>query len=94
MEWSAEDKQYLRSKIRDVKDFKPGIIFYDITTLLGDAKAFGFLLDKLAKRYENYQIDYVVESNRAGLFWVRRLLCGCKKALCRCAKKASCPLQP
>ena len=34
MEWSAEERQYLRSKIRDVEGFKPGIVFYDITTLL------------------------------------------------------------
>jgi adenine phosphoribosyltransferase len=35
---SAED---LRAKIREIPDFpKPGILFYDITTLLKDAGAY------------------------------------------------------
>lgn len=37
-----------RSLIREVPDFpKPGILFYDITTLLKDAKAFSSIADEL-----------------------------------------------
>nr|MBP9566321.1 adenine phosphoribosyltransferase [Sulfurospirillum sp.] len=54
------DKTYLLNSIRNVEDFpKPGIIFKDITTLLGDEKAFNVLLDHLRPRYENKEIDYI-----------------------------------
>ena len=37
-----------RSLIREVPDFpKPGILFYDITTLLKDPKAFSAIADEL-----------------------------------------------
>ncbi len=41
----------LKSLIRDIPGFPaPGILFRDITPLLGDAKAFGEVLDALAER--------------------------------------------
>lgn len=49
-------KQY----IRDVPDFpKPGIIFKDITPLLGDAKAFAALIDAFADHYRNSGITRI-----------------------------------
>ena len=43
---SADD---LRAKIREVPDFpKPGILFYDITTLLKDPEAFAEVIDRMA----------------------------------------------
>lgn len=60
-ELTADEKKYLLGTIRDVFDFpKPGILFKDITTLLADAKAFGFLLDHLQDRYSNFNLDFVV----------------------------------
>jgi adenine phosphoribosyltransferase len=51
----------LRSRIRHVPDFpKPGILFYDITTLLRDAEGFRMAIDSLAQPYEGRQIDLVV----------------------------------
>ncbi len=48
-ELNQSDKEYLLDSIRDIHDFpKPGIVFKDITTLLGDAKAYNFLMDHLA----------------------------------------------
>jgi adenine phosphoribosyltransferase len=42
----------LKSFIRDVPDFpKPGIIFKDITPLLGDARALAATIDKIAEPY-------------------------------------------
>ena len=39
-----------RSLIREVPDFpKPGILFYDITTLLKDPKAFAAIADELTR---------------------------------------------
>ncbi len=39
---------------------KPGILFYDITTLLKDAAAFRKLTDDLATRYQDSRIDKIV----------------------------------
>ncbi len=47
--------------IREVPDFpKPGILFYDITTLLKDAQAFRTVQDELASRYRDQGISKIV----------------------------------
>ena len=47
--------------IREVPDFpKPGILFYDITTLLKDAQAFRQILDELTSKYRNQGISKIV----------------------------------
>lgn len=51
----------LKSKIRDIPDFpKEGIIFKDITPLLGDASSFKLTVDLMADRYKGAGIDKVV----------------------------------
>ncbi len=51
----------LKSKIRDIPDFpKEGIIFKDITPLLGDASSFKLAVDLMADRYKGAGIDKVV----------------------------------
>ena len=51
----------LKQIIRDIPDFpKKGIVFKDITTLLGDAKSFQRMVDLLAHRYIGQHIDKVV----------------------------------
>jgi len=50
----------LKSYIRDVPDFpKPGIIFKDITPLLGDAEAFAALIEAFSSKYANSGITRV-----------------------------------
>lgn len=42
----------LKKAIREIPDFpKPGILFYDITTLFSDARAFRHAVDMLVHRY-------------------------------------------
>ena len=51
----------LKAKIRHVPDFpKPGILFYDITTLLGDPQGFRDVIDALARPFDGKGIDVVV----------------------------------
>lgn len=51
----------LKNIIRDIPDFpKKGIIFKDITTLLGDAKSYQRMVDLIAHRYVGQHIDKVV----------------------------------
>lgn len=52
---------HLKAKIRHIPDFpKKGIIFYDITTLLNDARGFRDTVDALAAPYMGEDIDQVV----------------------------------
>lgn len=52
---------HLKAKIRHVPDFpKPGILFYDITTLLCDPQGFRDTVDALAAPYMGEDIDQVV----------------------------------
>lgn len=52
--------EQLKAKIRNIPDFpKKGIIFRDITTLLGDAEGFKLVMDALEERYRGKPIDHV-----------------------------------
>lgn len=48
---------------------KPGILFYDITTLLKDAAAFRKLTDDLTARYQDARIDKVVSIESRGFIF-------------------------
>jgi len=51
----------LKAHIRHVPDFpKPGILFYDITTLLRDPEGFRTTVDALAAPYQRREVDVVV----------------------------------
>jgi adenine phosphoribosyltransferase len=51
----------LRAKIREIPDFpKPGILFYDITTLLKDPDSFEAVIDRMADAVKDDRIDVVV----------------------------------
>ena len=51
----------IRRAIRDIPNFpKPGIIFKDITPLLGNGPLFQRTIDLLASRYKNQKIDVVL----------------------------------
>jgi len=51
----------LRAAIREVPDFpKKGILFYDITTLLADARSFRRAVDALAAPHIGQPVDLVV----------------------------------
>ncbi len=50
----------LHAFIRDIPDFpEPGIMFKDITPLLGSPSAFDYALDQMMVPYEGIGIDYV-----------------------------------
>jgi adenine phosphoribosyltransferase len=52
---------HLKSKIREIPDFpKPGILFYDITTLLRDAQGFRDTVDAIAAPFMGEDIDQVI----------------------------------
>jgi adenine phosphoribosyltransferase len=67
---TQEEKKIINDSIRDIVDFpKPGIIFKDITTLLNDKEAFNVLMNHLAKRYENYELDFIAGIDARGFIF-------------------------
>ena len=57
----------LRSTIRSIPDYpKPGIMFRDITTLLGDARAFRRAVDELVQPWAGSKIDKVAGMEARG----------------------------
>ena len=53
--------EHLKAKIRQVPDFpKPGILYYDITTLLRDPVGLRKVIDGLTEPFQDQQIDLVV----------------------------------
>ena len=60
----------LKAKIRNIPDFpKPGILFYDITTLLRDGEGFGQAIDALASPFKGRSIDAVVGMESRGFIF-------------------------
>ena len=60
----------LRAQIREVPDFpKPGILFYDITTLLSDAAAFREAIELMTEPFKDEQIDIVVGMESRGFIF-------------------------
>jgi len=55
------DTAWLTELVRDIPDFpEPGILFRDITPLLGDVDAFRFVIDALADEFAGETIDRVL----------------------------------
>jgi adenine phosphoribosyltransferase len=60
----------LKKLIREVPDFpKPGILFYDITTLLKDARGLKTLADMFAAQYEGNRPDAVAGIEARGFIF-------------------------
>jgi adenine phosphoribosyltransferase len=61
---------HYRSLIREVPNFpKPGILFYDVTTLLKDHKAFSALADELVAYYAAQRVAKVVGIESRGFIY-------------------------
>ena len=59
-----------RALIREVPDFpKPGILFYDITTLLKDAHALSSIADELTAYYQGQRIAKVIGIESRGFIF-------------------------
>ena len=60
----------LKEVIRTIPDWpKKGIMFRDITTLIKDAKAFSYVIDKFYERYKNERIDLVAGIESRGFIF-------------------------
>src|SRR5438477_3696623 len=68
------DSNHLKKLIREIPDFpKPGILFYDITTLLKDAYGFRTTIDRLTEMVGGDRIDTVVGMEARGFIFAPAL---------------------
>jgi len=66
--------QDLKKLIREVPDFpKPGILFYDITTLLKDKLGFRAVIDGLQHHYKDAEVDVVLGIEARGFIFAPAL---------------------
>jgi adenine phosphoribosyltransferase len=64
----------LKPLIREIPDFpKPGILFYDITTLLKDRTGLKNVIDRLRDRYSSMSIDVVLGMEARGFIFAPAL---------------------
>ena len=64
----------LKKLIREVPDYpKPGILFYDITTLLKDRAGFHTMIDSLCEHYKGHTIDLVAGMEARGFIFAPAL---------------------
>lgn len=69
-ELNTQEKNILLDSIRDVPNFpKPGIIFKDITPLLGSPEAFNILMDHLTNRYIGLELDFIAGIDARGFIF-------------------------
>ena len=60
----------LRAKIREIPDFpKPGILFYDITTVLKEPASYREAIDLMLEPYQGEKIDIVVGMESRGFIF-------------------------
>lgn len=66
----AQEAEALKAYIRAVPDFpKPGILFYDITTLLKQSEPFARVVDLLAQHYSKQAINVVAGIEARGFIF-------------------------
>ncbi len=64
----------LDDAIRKVPDFpKPGILFYDITSVLANPDAFRYCIDQMVKLYKNERLDAVAAIESRGFVFAAPL---------------------
>ena len=83
----------LEEYVRSIPDFpEPGIIFRDITTILQDPDGLKLAVDGLLKTLEGVEYDVAVgpESLSLECRWPTPPT----RALCRSARRESCPVRP
>lgn len=67
---------HLKTLIRDIADFpKPGIVFRDISPLLGDASGLAMSIELLANPFRGKRIDLVVGAESRGFIFGTAVAC-------------------
>ena len=90
---SVEDM--LTSSIRTIPDYpKPGILFRDITTLMGNARAFRRAIDELVHPYAGAKIDKIAGIEARGFILGGAVAHQLSAGFVPSARRASCRTRP
>lgn len=82
----------LRRFVRDVPDYpKPGIVFKDITPLLGSADAFRSACDAMAKSFAGDSVSHVAAIESRGFFFGAPIAVALRAALVPVRKRGKLP---
>ncbi len=82
----------LKTYIRDVPDFpKPGILFKDITPLLGNPEAFAYTVAKLSAHYSTRPIDAIAAAEARGFLFAAPMALELRKPLILLRKPGKLP---
>ena len=82
----------IESFISKVPDYpKPGILFYDISTLISNKNAFISSIDKLADLSKNYNFDLIAGIDARGFIFASSLAYNLKKGILMIRKKNKLP---
>lgn len=86
------DAQALLARVRTIPDYpKPGILFYDISTLLKDAAGFQALIGHFVDIYREREIDYFLGIDARGFLLASPLAYELGKGLVLVRKKGKLP---
>jgi adenine phosphoribosyltransferase len=86
------DSAFLDKAIRRVQDFpKPGIVFYDITSVLANPKAFSFCIQSMYDMYARNQFDAVAAIEARGFLFAAPFACEYELPLIPIRKKGKLP---
>ena len=84
----------LKKKIREVPDFpSPGILFYDLTTLLKDSESLRTVIDLMTQEYRDQEIDQVVAIESRGFIFGPALAYNLQAGFVPVRKKGRLPAQ-
>src|SRR3979411_1036983 len=82
----------LKQHIRSIPDFpKPGILFYDISTLLAHPQAWRATVEQLAEAVRPQRPDLLVGIESRGFLVAAPLACAMGGGLCMVSKKGKLP---
>ena len=82
----------LKNYIRSIPDYpKKGILFRDITTLISNAKAYKYTIDKMVEMTKNLNIDCIVAIESRGFIFASALAYKLSKSLILIRKKNKLP---
>ncbi len=66
----SNDKEFIKNKIRTIPNFpKPGVMFRDITTLIGDKEGFDRTIEIFYNRYKDKNIEKIVGVESRGFIF-------------------------
>ncbi len=84
----------LKKHIRSIPDYpKKGILFRDITTLIKDAKAFSYTIDRIIELSKNFNFDKVAAIESRGFVFASAIAYYLKKPFILLRKKNKLPAE-